>query len=100
MRCRALAHDAAEGFRKHCLDLLCLCELGEHEIGLQGRKNLCCNTQNDLLELVVEWANDELDAIPISLPARTTTTLNCRWMGEPIKITNCHCPLQQHVPGI
>ena len=39
-RCEMLADDIAEGFRKHRLDLLCLCELGEHEIGLQGRKNL------------------------------------------------------------
>ena len=43
-RCRALANDIAEGFRKHRLELLCLCELGEHEIGLQGRKNLSCES--------------------------------------------------------
>ena len=25
-------------------------------------------------------------------PDRTMMTLNCRWMDEPTKITNCHCP--------
>ena len=42
------------------MDLLCACELGEHEIGIQGRKNLGCNTQNDLLVLIVDLANAEL----------------------------------------
>ena len=44
----------------HRLDLLCLCELGEHEIGLQGRKNLGCRSQNDLLKLIVNMANEDL----------------------------------------
>ena len=26
-RCRQLAHDIVDGFRKHCLDILCLCVL-------------------------------------------------------------------------
>ena len=60
-RCRALAHDIDEGFRKHHLELLCLCELGEHEIGLQGRKNLGCRSQNGLLNLLVHMASEDLD---------------------------------------
>ena len=60
-RCQLLAHDIAEAFTKHRLDLLCLCELGEHEIGLHGRKNLNCQTQEDLLVLVTCMTNEELD---------------------------------------
>ena len=59
-RCEALARDIADGFRKHCLDLLCLCELGERAIGLHGRKHLSCDTQADLLEWVVRWTNKRL----------------------------------------
>ena len=47
-RCRALAHDIAEGFRMHRLDLLCLCELGEHEICLHG-KNWAANRRTTCL---------------------------------------------------
>ena len=59
-RCRTLANDIAEGLGKHRLELLCLCELGEHEIGLQSRKNLRCESQDDLLRLIVRVANEDL----------------------------------------
>ena len=42
------------------MELLCLCELGEHEIGLQGRKNLGCASQVHLLEMLVDMANEDL----------------------------------------
>ena len=58
--CWRLARDIAEGFRRHRLDLLCLCELGEHEIGLQGRNNLGCQSQHELLQLIVGMANEDL----------------------------------------
>jgi len=58
--CRHLANDIAESFRKHRLHLLCLCELGEHGIGLQGCKNMGRDTQHDLLELIVDMANEDL----------------------------------------
>ena len=60
MKCHALAADIAEGFRRHHLDLLCLCELGEHGLGLHGRKQLSCDTQAELLEWVVRMANGSL----------------------------------------
>ena len=133
-RCRNLAHDIAEGFRKHRLDLLCLCELGEHGIGLQGVKHLECPSQDALLQLIVRMASADDQggagepAVQVELVSgqhatyaamkrrgsklaveavlfhqgldtrrgdrfdRTMMTLNCRWMGEPIKITCCHCP--------
>ena len=56
-KCMALAQDIADAFQKHSLDLLCLCELGEHTIGLHGRKNLSCDTQAELLQWVVRMAN-------------------------------------------
>ena len=56
-KCMALAQDIADAFQKHRLDLLCLCELGEHTIGLHGRKNLSCDTQAELLQWVVRMAN-------------------------------------------
>ena len=56
-KCMALAQDSADAFQKHRLDLLCLCELGEHTIGLHGRKNLSCDTQAELLQWVVRMAN-------------------------------------------
>ena len=59
-RCEFLAHDIAEGFRRHRLELLCLCELGEHEIGLQGRKNLGCDSQEKLLQLIVQIVDRDL----------------------------------------
>ena len=59
-RCQALARDIAEGFRRHRLDLLCLCEVGEHDIGLHGQKNLNCDSQEQLLELVAQMATTEL----------------------------------------
>ena len=34
-----LVKDVATAFKKHKLHLLLLCELGEHEIGLDGIKN-------------------------------------------------------------
>ena len=37
-RCRKFAGDIAAAFLTHRLDLLCICELGEHDIGLQGQK--------------------------------------------------------------
>ena len=39
-KCHAVATDIAEGLKRHHLDLMCLCELGEHAIGLHGRKHL------------------------------------------------------------
>ena len=44
----------------HRLEFLCLCELGEHEIGLHGRKHLDCSSQEDLLKLIVHMANEDL----------------------------------------
>ena len=44
----------------HRLDLLCLHELGKHEVGLQGRKHMDCNSQEDLLQLIVNMANEDL----------------------------------------
>ena len=61
-RCRDLAHDIAEGIRKHRLDLLCLLELGEHEIGLQGEKHFGCGSQEDLLMLIISMANEDLQS--------------------------------------
>ena len=60
-RCARLAHDIAEGFKKHRLDLLCLCELGEHEIGLQGQKNLRCDSQEELLVMIASMVDRALD---------------------------------------
>ena len=57
---RKLARDIAEAFNRHHLDLLCLCELGEHGLGLHGRRHLSCGTQAELLEWVVELANEDL----------------------------------------
>ena len=141
-RCARLAHDIAEGFKKHRLDLLCLCELGEHEIGLQGQKNLRCDSQEELLVMIASMVNRALDggalepAVQVDLVSgqyatyaamtrhgsilavekvlfhcgldrrpgdrldRQMMTLNCRWMGDPIKVTNCHSPLPRNVPGI
>ena len=65
-----MAHDIAEAFKKHRLDLLRLCELGEHEIGLQGRKNLDCRSQKDLLEQIVNMVNDELLACGSEIDVR------------------------------
>ena len=45
---------------KHHLDLLCLCELGEHEIGLEGAKNLQCRSQEALLGHITDVVNSEL----------------------------------------
>ena len=42
------------------MELLCLCELGEHEIGLQGQKNLDCDSQEELLQLIVQMVDEEL----------------------------------------
>ena len=36
-------------------------ELGEHEIGLHGRKYLRCESQDDLLRLIVRMANEDLE---------------------------------------
>ena len=133
-RCRKFAHDIVAAFRDHRLDLLCICELGEHTIGLEGKKNLRCESQEQLLLLVLRMVDEELrggaqePAIAVDLvsgqyptyaamkrrgsklevqkvsfhfgldrrpgkhPDRTMMTLQCRWMGEPIRITNCHCP--------
>ena len=38
-----------------------MCELGEHGIGLHGRKHLDCSSQEDLLQLIVRMANEELE---------------------------------------
>ena len=37
-----------------------MCELGEHTIGLDGRKILKCRTQKDLIMLIVKMANEDL----------------------------------------
>ena len=44
-----LVKDVVTAFKKHKLQLLLLCELGEHEIGLQSRKHFQCNTQEELM---------------------------------------------------
>ena len=132
--CESFARDIAQGFTKNRLDLLCLCELGEHEIGLQGQKNLDCESQQEVLQLITLKVNEEirrgaeepavevelvsgqhatyaamkrrdskldveevlfheyLDTRPRVRYARTMITLNCRWMGKPLKVTCCHCP--------
>ena len=59
-------------FRKHRLVLLCMCELGERGVGLQCRKNLRCESQHDLLRLIVRMANEDLeggapDAVQVEL---------------------------------
>ena len=40
---------------------MCMCELGEHEIGLKGHKHMGCERQNDLMELIVNMVNEDLD---------------------------------------
>jgi len=59
-RCLSLALVIANAFTKHFLDILCLCELGEHGKGLQGRKNMGCETQHDLLSFIVDLVNEDL----------------------------------------
>ena len=59
-----LANDIVEGFRKHRLELLCLCWLGEHEIGLRCRKNLRWESQDDLLRLIVRKACGGRSVVP------------------------------------
>ena len=41
-----LVKDVVTAFKKHKLQLLLLCELGEHEIGLEGRKHFQCDTRS------------------------------------------------------
>jgi len=55
-----LSLDIADAFTKHCLDIVCLCELGEHGKGLQGSKNFKRETQYDLLTFIVDLVNDDL----------------------------------------
>ena len=59
-RCIDLADDIAAGFRLRHLHLLLLCELGEHCIGVQGRLRLNCQTQEELLGLIVDITNEKL----------------------------------------
>ena len=135
IRCQALAHDIAEAFTRHSLDLLCLCTLGDPEIGLEGKMNLRCNTQKILLEMILGMVSMdrqphvEVELISGQYPSyaamkrrgsqptvenvtlhrrldkralefdrfeersdRAMLTLNCIWMGQPIRITCCHCP--------
>jgi len=54
-----LSLDIAYAFTKHRLDILCVCELGEHGKGLLGDKHFECDTQYDLLALIVKMVNDE-----------------------------------------
>ena len=52
-----LVKDVATAFKKHKLQLLLLCELGEHEIGLEGRMRFQCDTQLKLMEMVTAEVN-------------------------------------------
>ena len=49
--------DVVTAFKKHKLQLLLLCELGEHEIGLEGRMHFQCDTQLKLMEMVTAEVN-------------------------------------------
>ena len=85
-RCRILAFDIAEGFRKHRLEPLCLRELGEHKIGLQCRKNLRCESQDDLLRLIVRMTNEDLACCPSWAGLRPVSNLRS---DEPSRIQAC-----------
>ena len=52
-----LVKDVVTAFKKHKLQLLLLCELGEHEIGLEGRMHFQCDTQLKLMEMVTAEVN-------------------------------------------
>ena len=57
--CQNLARDIAKAFQLHRLDVLCLCELGEHGIGLQGSRHMGCGTQEELLQQITAMVNDD-----------------------------------------
>ena len=63
-----MAHDIAEAFTRQGLDLLSLCELGEHSIGLQVQKNFGCNIQTELMELISVRVNNELEHNGVAEP--------------------------------
>ena len=72
-----LVKDVATAFKKHKLQLLLLCELGEHEIGLQGRMHFQCDTQQELMEMVTAKVNGvfEQEDSGASEPAAPRVTL-------------------------
>ena len=46
--------DIGNAFRDHKLDLLGLCELGQHLKGIHGQMHFKAETQEELMELVVD----------------------------------------------
>ena len=57
-RMAKIAQDIADAFQNRSLDFLGLRELGEHTVGLNGRKHFGHLTQVRLMEAVVNTAND------------------------------------------
>ena len=58
--CQRWARDITDAFQLHRLDVLCLCDLGEHGVGLQGCAHLGCHTQEELFLQITTMVADAL----------------------------------------
>ena len=64
---QSLARDIREAFSKHNLDVLCLCELGEHTIGLHTVKNWKGSNQEDILKELLVFVDQIEGGHPLHL---------------------------------
>ena len=88
------------------MELVCLCELGEHEIGFHGRKHFGCQDQSELLERITGMVNQELqsDASELALQVELLagqypTYAAIKRVGSPLTTeVQFHCNLDSR-PG-
>ena len=83
-RIQKLCDDIGNAFRNHKLDLLGLCELGEHLVGLHGKTHFGAQTQEELMKFALKTLGKLATTYPMRVSRGLHLLVAPTWGGEPV----------------